>query len=144
MRVKDEVRWHGFLSALSADKDERAAAFRQFLITWAEAAEMVMRQDYAAVQGAWGDFDNDPLEDILLGGMPAIKALRETLVAVEKQLGAISTGFIGQCLVVLEDQWYFGVGLRGQMTPIEENLFRSAEILKQLKLQVDAQEMGDQ
>lgn len=117
MRVQDEGRWNLQLSEFGAD--ELSGKFRDFLLFWAEAAEVMMAEDAQLT--------------------PRVSLERGFEVA-EQTLGYISVEWLSQMLLVLVEHWFAGAVLWVSLSPWERRLVEQAAAMKIADLQVTASE----
>jgi len=99
MKSKDETHWLVQQSELR--KDQTGIEFLEFVESWTSRAEQVI-----------DDKDWTPDE-----------AIRQTLVPTESELGRVSSNFLGQMLVVLVSEWFYGDELELGFTPLERRVF---------------------
>lgn len=125
MKIRNQSEWQLQLAELAADPDPHAIPFRNFLVSWGDAAESYL-------DGCRGEFHNE-----------AIHALRNTLGPTEERVGRASTSFIGMALLLLYAHWDCGYTpdeFYGQLGPIEQHLLEDIGAMKAQKLMAQAQE----
>lgn len=124
MKIKDESEWQQQLADFANDPDPIAETLREFVTTWAEAAEeMVAKRDKST---------------------SPIRALRDTLRATEQSLGRLTVGYLGMALILLSTHWE-PAGEPNEffwsLTPLEQNLYADVAVLKLADLESKAQEV---
>ena len=119
MKVKDESKWQQQCAEFAKDDDPRAEAFRDFVVAWADAAE----------------------EQV--GELSAIDALKDTLRAVERQVGPWPVNYLGMALVLLSTHWHWAGDPQDfalSLSPIEQSLYFDILAINLRDLQTSAAE----
>lgn len=113
MKTKDDLRWAD--QELELQADETSQKFLSFFLAWMENAETH-----------------------LCDGRTPIEAVRYALTCTERDLGFLSTEWIGQMLLLAFAHWIHGEDMASGMTVIEERVLAQMSAVKMVDLQEQA------
>lgn len=120
MRIADESEWQDLLAQFAQDPNQQVAGgFRDFVVAWAEEAEVHIE---VTREVTYSDFGDEVVNEL-----SPIEALRRTLRVVEQRTSRWTVGFLGQALLMLGHHWEPAAADRaeffGSLTSIEQNLY---------------------
>lgn len=113
MRVRDEQAWWEQLTEFDADEDSRR--FRDFLLAWADQADVALQAG------------GEP-RDVLLAAFDGVEAER----------GFLSVEWLSQMLLVLVQHWGAGEDLWASLSAWERRMVEQSAAIKLAELQAMA------